>query len=82
MRKLVGKDNGDKWADEDESQRTPQHCADRCERLQNGLLRDHRPTHIGGTHGNADDSFIFIAGRHDRGSIPGGNDGFESIEVG
>ena len=45
------------------------------------LLRNHRPTHIGGAHRERDDGLAVITGRRDRRSIRGADDGLEPVEV-
>ena len=65
----------------DEHQRTPQRGADRFERLQDRLLGDHRPTHVGSTHRERNDGLAVLAGRGDRRSIRRADDGLEAVEI-
>jgi hypothetical protein len=81
VREPIRQGKSQKCADRDEGQGTPERGADRFERFQDRLLRNHRPTHIGGAHREGDDRFAVIAGGHDRRSVRGVHYGPEPVEV-
>ena len=77
----IGEDKRENDSEADEYQGTPQRGADGFERLDDRLLRDHRPTHVGGTYRERNDGLAVLAGRGDRRSIRSTDDGLEAVEI-
>src|SRR5215208_373845 len=77
----IGQRSSDDCANNDQYQGTPQCRADRSERFQNRLLRNHGPTEVRGANREGDNTLAYIAGRRDRRSIRGPAYRLETVKV-